>query len=176
MQLGFLQVKFIFFCIDKYILFFYLGEDLTPVEKAKLNELCILDLEKELRLKSGQESKHIWEISKLKADLQRCKIMLEQSKAVQKKAKAALLESTPENPKKRSQDKPDLVKSAKKAKKEVIVISGIENEGRSTRSRSSRLSKGIVKLDKAMPDNPFESGVKKVSLSHVSVTCESGFN
>ena len=42
-----------------------LAEDLTEYQKAKLNSMCVQELEKELKTKTAAESSHIWEISNL---------------------------------------------------------------------------------------------------------------
>merc|ERR1712141_154712 len=51
-----------------------LAEDLTEYQKAKLNSMCVQELEKELKTKTAAESSHIWEISNLQKELKKAKI------------------------------------------------------------------------------------------------------
>ena len=53
-----------------------LGDDLTPREKAKLNEMCVQELEKELKAKISAETSHIWQISSLTKELEKNRIKL----------------------------------------------------------------------------------------------------
>ena len=53
-----------------------LGNDLEPREKARLNEMCVQELEKELKTKISAETSHIWQISSLTKELEKNKIKL----------------------------------------------------------------------------------------------------
>jgi hypothetical protein len=53
-----------------------LGDDLTPREKAKLNAMCVQELEKELKAKISAETSHIWQISSLTKELEKNRIKL----------------------------------------------------------------------------------------------------
>ena len=53
-----------------------LGDDLTPREKAKLNEMCVQELEKELKATISAETSHIWQISSPTKDLAKNRIKL----------------------------------------------------------------------------------------------------
>ena len=45
-----------------------LGKNLTSREKAKLNERCVLELQKELKSAQNLISQNVWEISNLKKE------------------------------------------------------------------------------------------------------------
>merc|ERR550532_2177807 len=53
-----------------------LGDDLTPREKSRLNEMCVQELEKELKAKISAETSHIWQISSLTKELEKNRIKL----------------------------------------------------------------------------------------------------
>jgi len=53
-----------------------LGDDLTPKEKSRLNEMCVQELEKELSAKISAENSHIWQISSLTKELEKNRIKL----------------------------------------------------------------------------------------------------
>ena len=53
-----------------------LGDDLTKNEKSRLNEMCVQELEKELKAKISAETSHIWQISSLTKELEKNRIKL----------------------------------------------------------------------------------------------------
>lgn len=64
-----------------------LGHDLKPNEKARLNEMCVQELEKELKAKISAETSHIWQISSLTKELEKNRIKLNHLQQEQKTPK-----------------------------------------------------------------------------------------
>merc|ERR1719510_1207848 len=69
-------------------------KDLTPKEQARLNEMCVQEQEKELKVKITTETSLIWEISSLKKELQKSQIKLSHLESQQSVVKAVLNEKT----------------------------------------------------------------------------------
>ena len=65
--------------------FFYF----TEYQKAKLNSMCVQELEKELKTKTAAESSHIWEISNLQKELKKAKIKAQMNETNKNNKKAA---------------------------------------------------------------------------------------
>ena len=53
-----------------------LGKSLSAREKSKLNERCVLELQKELKSAQTLISQNVWEISNLKKELQKREIKI----------------------------------------------------------------------------------------------------
>jgi len=66
-----------------------LADDLTEYQKAKLNSMCVQELEKELKTKTAAESSHIWEISNLQKELKKAKIKAQMNETNKNNKKAA---------------------------------------------------------------------------------------
>ena len=151
-----------------------LGNDLTAREKIKLNEMCVIELEKDLKAVESKETAYIMEITSLKTDLKKTTVKLNHLQS-QRSAMKAVMEEETESTK--SKEKPMTVinprKSARfqdenaaeniKAKKAKLMPVAQENDVRSTRSRRSRASH----LEKGMPDNPFTKNKVKPLESYL---------
>ena len=61
----------------------------TEYQKAKLNSMCVQELEKELKTKTAAESSHIWEISNLQKELKKAKIKAQMNETNKNNKKAA---------------------------------------------------------------------------------------
>ena len=152
-----------------------LGNDLTAREKIKLNEMCVVELEKDLKAVESKETAYIMEITSLKTDLKKTTVKLNHLQSQRSAVKAALDEDTESNKSAKTsstvvntrksarfQDENATENNAKKAK---LMPAAQENDVRSTRSRRSRASH----LDKGMPDNPFTKKVSKVRPRYLSL-------
>ena len=142
--------------------FIFLGHDLTAREKIRLNEMVVVELEKDLKAAEANETRHIMDITSLKLELKKTTVKLNHLQNQRSKVKAAMDTEGEESKSTKSDDRqappPQTRKSARfqdenssqnNAKKPKLMA---ENENaRSTRSRRSRASH----LEKGMPDNPF---------------------
>ena len=72
--------------ISDYTFFFFY---FTEYQKAKLNSMCVQELEKELKTKTAAESSHIWEISNLQKELKKAKIKAQMNETNKNNKKAA---------------------------------------------------------------------------------------
>ena len=171
-----------------------LDKELSKFQRAKLNEMCVTEMEKELKSKTATESSHIWEISNLKKELQKQKIKLQ----MYEKPKEATNEKTD---KKSTDDvenakstlpKPDLNSTAitrmtrSKSKSSVISITSTESpKNLAKKSKISKTSllaqennvtnapslrrgrKTTTMLETTMPENPYD---KKVRVFFILIT------
>ena len=85
----FREIKFLFtimfFSRNQLLRVFYF----TEYQKAKLNSMCVQELEKELKTKTAAESSHIWEISNLQKELKKAKIKAQMNETNKNNKKAA---------------------------------------------------------------------------------------
>merc|ERR1711976_131024 len=160
-----------------------LDKELSKFQRAKLNEMCVTEMEKELKSKTATESSHIWEISNLKKELQKQKIKLQ----MYEKPKEATNEKTD----KKSTDevenvkstlpKPDLNNTAitrmTRSKSKTSVISITSTESPKNLAKKSKISKTSLlaqennvtnapslrrgrktttMLETTMPENPYD--------------------
>jgi chromosome segregation ATPase len=196
-----------------------LGKELTPHEKAKLNEMCVAELVKDMKVKTSNETSLIWEISTLKKELQKNKIKLNHLEDQRSVARALLdtdkvstppIESsttaTTRKSKRRSvtmsktQQEPNtstrlsrskmnvesesssdvVVSATKKARKETSAVKVVEEKTRENPPSvvvGGRLKRGrsMMRLDNAMPDNPFTTKKSTASSLTVSDTLKKSF-
>ena len=153
------------------------GHDLTAREKIRLNELVVVELEKDLKAAEANETRHIMDITSLKLELKKTTVKLNHLQNQRSMVKAAMKadeDTEGEESKSTKSKSPQTRKSARfqdenasenNAKKPKLMP---ENETRSTRSRRSRASH----LEKGMPDNPFT----KTKVFLVSPCFESTFS
>merc|ERR1712029_1073819 len=153
-----------------------LGHDLTAREKIRLNEMVVVELEKDLKAAEANETRHIMDITSLKLELKKTTVKLNHLQNQRSKVKAAM-DTEGEDSKSTKSDRqalpPQTRKSARfqdenasenNAKKPKLMA---ENENaRSTRSRRSRASH----LEKGMPDNPFTKNKTKKSSPLKTIT------
>ena len=146
------------------------GHDLTAREKIRLNEMVVVELEKDLKAAEANETRHIMDITSLKLELKKTTVKLNHLQNQRSKVKAAMDIEGEDSKSTKSDDRqalpPQTRKSARfqdenasenNAKKPKLMA---ENENaRSTRSRRSRASH----LEKGMPDNPFTKNKVKYS-------------
>ena len=163
-----------------------LDKELSKFQRAKLNELCVAEMEKDLKSKTATESTHIWEISNLKKELQKQKIKLQMYEKPKEPEKTVDKKAVDEVEKvKSSLPKPDLNNTAitrmtrSKSKNSVISISSTESpknlakkskisktsllaqENNVVNAPTSRRSrKTTTMLETAMPENPYDKKVR----------------
>ena len=138
--------------------FHFSGHDLTAREKIRLNELVVVELEKDLKAVESKETGYIMEITSLKTELKKTTVKLNHLQNQRSMVKAAMDDDQESKSSKSSETNrvttrksarfQDENEGASNAKKPKLAV---ENETRSTRSRRSRASH----LEKGMPDNPF---------------------
>ena len=100
-----------------------LGDDLTPREKSRLNEMCVQELEKELKAKISAETSHIWQISSLTKELEKNRIKLNHLQDNNQSQGLKKVASAPHDEKSKVQSKP--TRGIKRRS-----ISNKENEGK----------------------------------------------
>merc|ERR1712029_745898 len=154
-----------------------LGHDLTAREKIRLNEMVVVELEKDLKAAEANETRHIMDITSLKLELKKTTVKLNHLQNQRSKVKAAMDIEGEDSKSTKSDDRQALPPQTRKstrfqdenasennAKKLKLMA---ENENaRSTRSRRSRASH----LEKGMPDNPFTKNKTKKSSPLKTIT------
>ena len=103
-----------------------LNKELSPRERSRLNEMCVSELQKDLKTAQKELSKNIWEISSLKKDNQKLGVKIEILQKQQNVAKAVLDDNE------------------KGGQKEVIVTSSQQK-----RTASKRKSSSFVQINEA---------------------------
>ncbi len=91
-----------------------IGHELTPKEKAVLNEMCVAELEKDLKTKTTNETSLVWEIANLKKDLQKTTAKLSHLEQQREAAKYVLGDSADEPKQPQPEVTPAATKSAKR--------------------------------------------------------------